>query len=194
MSLYKNDITIGGVTCGMVLRGGGNGSYTAVFEREKASLEEIRGIDWSKPEVTGACLLPVGYGFTVADIRYSYSEDCYKVELRVSEQYLGDVTGYQAQVSDLEGQLEASEAEAVRLTGELEEAAAAKAEAEAQRQALEEELDGLSSQVTAAQEQAAQAEEAAAQAKEESEALRTQAQERESDLMVAYMEGVEQDG
>ena len=63
MSLYGTGLTIGGVTCGMVLRGSANGRYIAVFEREYASLEDIEAIDWSQPEVVGECVLPAGYGF-----------------------------------------------------------------------------------------------------------------------------------
>ena len=49
MSLYGTGLTIGGVTCGMVLRGAANGRYIAVFEREYASLEDIEAIDWNQP-------------------------------------------------------------------------------------------------------------------------------------------------
>ena len=102
MSLYGTGLTIGGVTCGMVLRGSANGRYIAVFEREYASLEDIEAIDWSQPEVVGECVLPAGYGFTVADITYAHSEHSYKVALDVAEQYLGDVTQYQSQISELQ--------------------------------------------------------------------------------------------
>ena len=110
MSLYGNHLTIDGVTCGLVLRGSGNGRYVAIFERELAPLENIKAIHWEQPVITGDCVLPAGYGFTVSDIRYSYGEDCYQVMLQVGAQYLGDVTGYQAQVSELQAQLQASEA------------------------------------------------------------------------------------
>ena len=33
MSLYGETLKIGGVVCGLVLRGGANGQYEAVFER-----------------------------------------------------------------------------------------------------------------------------------------------------------------
>ena len=38
MSLYGNRCSIGGLSCGMVLRGAANGEYRAVFERESACL------------------------------------------------------------------------------------------------------------------------------------------------------------
>lgn len=94
MSLYGNNIQISGVTCGMVMRGISNGKYLAVFEREFASLEDIETIPWDKPDIQGACILPAGYGLTVADIRYSAATRSYTVELQVAQQYLGDVAGY----------------------------------------------------------------------------------------------------
>lgn len=119
MSLYGTGLTIGGVTCGMVLRGSANGRYIAVFEREYASLEDIEAIDWSQPEVVGECVLPAGYGFTVADITYAHSEHSYKVALDVAEQYLGDVTGYTAQVSQLQEQLTEAQAETAAAQGQV---------------------------------------------------------------------------
>lgn len=105
MSLYGNHIQISGVTCGMVMRGSSNGKYLAVFEREFASLEDIEAISWDKPDIQGDCILPAGYGFTVADIQYAAATRSYTVELQVAQQYLGDVAGYEAQVSELEGQV-----------------------------------------------------------------------------------------
>ena len=102
MSLYGNRCSIGGLSCGMVLRGAANGEYRAVFERESASLEEIEGIRWDRPQIQGECILPTGYGFTVRDIQYSAPARSYTVVLQVAEQYLGDVVGYQSQVAELE--------------------------------------------------------------------------------------------
>ena len=100
--LYGNDVKIDGLPCGLVMRGSANGEYLAVFERELCSLEEVEGIDWSAPSIQGSCVLPVGYGFAVKDIRYDHATRSYTVVLQVQEQYLGDVTGYQEQVSQLE--------------------------------------------------------------------------------------------
>ena len=61
MSLYSTNITIGGVSCGIVMRGIENGEYLAVFEREFASLEDIEKINWRQPEIQGECILPIGY-------------------------------------------------------------------------------------------------------------------------------------
>ena len=110
MSLYGTKLQIGGVTCGIVMRGSGNGKYLAVFEREFASLEDIEAIAWDKPEIQGECILPEGYGFEVADIRYSAATRSYTVELQVAQQYLGDVAGYEAQVSELESAVAEKEA------------------------------------------------------------------------------------
>ena len=124
MSLYGEKFKIGGLSCGLVLRGGTNGEYRVVFEREYASLEQIEAIDWSQPEIEGESVLPAGYGFEVTDIRYNASTRSYTVALKVAAQYLGDVTGYQVQVSALEEQVAALEAQgsAAELTGELESA------------------------------------------------------------------------
>ena len=50
MSLYGEKFKIGGLSCGLVLRGGTNGEYRVVFEREYASLEQIEGISW-EPQI-----------------------------------------------------------------------------------------------------------------------------------------------
>ena len=110
MSLYGNRCSIGGFSCGMVLRGAANGEYRAVFERESASLEEIEGIRWDRPQIQGECILPTGYGFTVRDIQYSAPARSYTVVLQVAEQYLGDVAGFQAQLGELEDTLQEKQA------------------------------------------------------------------------------------
>ena len=102
MSLYGTKVKIDGIPCGLVLRGSANGQYQAVFEREFASIEEIEAINWTRPTIEGDCILPAGYGFTATDIQYSSATRSYTVRLQVAVQYLGDVTGYQAQVAALE--------------------------------------------------------------------------------------------
>ena len=106
MSLYGDKFKIGGLSCGLVLRGGTNGEYRVVFEREYASLEQIEALDWDPPTIEGECILPAGYGFTVKDIQYSASTRSYHVVLQVGTQYLGDVAGYQAQVTELQGTIQ----------------------------------------------------------------------------------------
>ena len=102
MSLYGEKFKIGGLSCGLVLRGGTNGEYRVVFEREYASLEQIEGISWEPPVIEGECILPAGYGFQVKDILYSAATRSYTVVLQVTEQYLGDVAGYRSQVEELQ--------------------------------------------------------------------------------------------
>ena len=85
----------------MGMRGPANGYNEAVFERQRASLEEIEAINWAQPIIEWSCLLPVGYGFTAQDISYSSNTRSYTVSLKVAEQFLGDVAGFQAQVDEL---------------------------------------------------------------------------------------------
>lgn len=168
MSLYGNQIQIGGVTCGMVTRGSSNGRYLAVFEREFASLEGIEAIAWDKPEIQGECILPQGYGFTVIGISYSSATRSYTVELQVAQQYLGDVAGYQTQVSELEGQVAQQQADLQAKAQELE-----SKEATIQSQA----------QTLAQQEETIEALEESGTAKQV-----------EDKLEAAYQEGVESNG
>ncbi len=88
-----------------------NGRYTVVFEREFASLEQIEAVNWDKPTVEyigphgSEDGLPEGYGFEVEDIRYRSSTKSFDVILKTASQYLGDVTGYQDQIDQLEAAL-----------------------------------------------------------------------------------------
>ena len=93
------------------MRGSQNGRYLVKFEREFASLEDIEGINWTKPAIEHTnpqCPdefgLPVGYGFTVAGITYDSKPKSYTVELQVADQFLGDVTPYQEQIAQLESE------------------------------------------------------------------------------------------
>lgn len=119
MSLYSTKITIDGVICGIVMRGVKNGEYLAVFEREFASLEDIEKINWSQPEIQGECILPIGYEFEVTDIIYNSALRTYTVQLKVGSQYLGDVTGYVDQVSELKGQMAEKDATIAQQAAEI---------------------------------------------------------------------------
>lgn len=140
MSLYGETWRIDGVSAGMILRGNVNGHYKVVIEREFAELAQIEAIHWEKPTVehlrtdrpaeTG---LPEGYGFQVTDITYDHTARSYTVELQTAEQYLGDVTGYQAQVAQMQSQME-------ELTRQ---AAAAQTQAQQAEQEAQEREDGL---------------------------------------------------
>ena len=168
MSLYGDKFKIGGLSCGLVLRGGANGEYRVVFEREYASLEEIEALNWDPPTIEGECILPAGYGFTVKDIQYSAATRSYHVVLQVGTQYLGDVTGYQAQVAELQGTIQA------------------------QQNTIMEKDSTIAQQEETIQTQTATIDSQAA-AIEELEAAGT-AETVKADLQAAYEEGVESNG
>lgn len=135
MSYYGIGGTVNGLPFGLALRGVTNGQYRVVFEREYAKLEDIEKLDWKNPEIQGECILPKGYGFLVEAITYSSDRRAYTVHLQVDSQYLGDVTGYQEQVTKLKGSLaEANKA--------LDEASSQLAEADEQIMALYEQVAG----------------------------------------------------
>ena len=109
MSFFTKSWKFDGVQAAFVMRGSQNGRYLVKFEREFASLEDIEGINWTKPAIEHTnpqCPdefgLPVGYGFTVAGITYDSKTKSYTVELQVADQYLGDVAGYQSQIDELQ--------------------------------------------------------------------------------------------
>lgn len=113
MSLYGETWRIDGVSAGMILRGSANGHYKVVIEREFAELPQIEAIHWEKPAVEHLRTdrpqeegLPEGYGFQVVDITYDSTSRSYTVEVQTASQYLGDVTGYQAQVAQMQSQME----------------------------------------------------------------------------------------
>ena len=168
MSLYGDKFKIGGLSCGLVLRGGANGEYRVVFEREFASLEQIEALNWDPPAIEGECILPAGYGFTVKDIQYSASTRSYHVVLQVGTQYLGDVTGYQAQVTELQGTIQT------------------------QQNTIAEKDSTIAQQEETIQTQTATIDSQAA-AIEELEAAGT-AETVKADLQAAYEEGVESNG
>ena len=109
MSYYTRSWKFDGVQAAFVMRGAQNGRYLVKFERESASLEDIEGIDWTKPTIEHTnpqCPdefgLPAGYGFTVVGITYDSRTKSYTVELQVADQYLADVAGYQSQIDELQ--------------------------------------------------------------------------------------------
>ena len=135
MSFYGIGGTVNGLPFGLALRGVVNGSYRVVFEREHARLEEIEKIDWSAPDIQGEGVLPRGYGFQVEAITYSSDQRAYTVHLQVDGQYLGDVTGYQAQIDGLNEAVAQKDAAIGALSTQL-------AEADELAAALYEELEG----------------------------------------------------
>lgn len=117
MSLYGAHWKVDGVPAAFITRGGRNGQYRVLFEREFGELADIEGINWAQPTLEHLAEgaeqgLPEGYGFTVEDISYSHANRSYTVTLRTARQYLGDVTGYQEQIQTLQGQAAETRAQA----------------------------------------------------------------------------------
>ena len=102
MSLYSKTAQIDGLTFGLVMRGAANGCYIIVFERDAATLEQIEAVNWASPTITGDTILPKEYGYELTGITYSSSDHSYRVTVRVARQYLGDVTAYQEQITELQ--------------------------------------------------------------------------------------------
>lgn len=102
MSMYGVNCTVDGVPVGLVMRESYNGAYIIVIERERATLEQVEAINWEQPNIVVTpgeeCILPTGYGFTLRDINYSRNDQAWKVIVAVGQQYLGDVTGYMAEI------------------------------------------------------------------------------------------------
>ena len=116
MSLYGAHWSFDGVQAAYVVRGARNGRYRVVFERACAELPQIEAIRWECPEIqhlseSEELGLPEGYGFQVERITYDHTSRSYTVEVSVADQYLGDVTGYQAQAEELRAQLTAAQTE-----------------------------------------------------------------------------------
>lgn len=124
MGLYGVCARIDGVPCGLIMRDpAANGKYRVVFERERTSIEQIEAINWAAPSIEAkegkVCLLPEGYGFEMVRITYDSNVRSYTVELKTAQQYLGDVTGYQAQVEELTAGLAAKQREADGLSNTI---------------------------------------------------------------------------
>jgi len=173
---YGKHWKIDGVIAGPIHRNNHNGQYSVTFERENAKLEEIESINWARPEIVrlgareGAWELPVGYGFEVIGIDYEHSTKIYRVNLQVAEQYLGDVTGYQSQIAELE----------TTVTEQAATIQSQQTDIESKEAAIEAQTATISQQECTIQEQAAAIEEL----KESSSAA------LEADLDAAYEEGV----
>lgn len=109
---------IDSIPAAFVTRSAVNGHYCITFERENASLEQIEQIPWSSPTLRRLTEreeepgLPEGYGFELTDIRYQHSGRYFVAEVRTARQYLGDVTGYQAEIAELNKKLAEQQAAA----------------------------------------------------------------------------------
>ena len=111
---YSNKTSIDGVRCTVSPEGGlGSGKFRALFERELASLEQIEAIHWDMPQIAGdSAGLPAGCGYQVDDIAYDHATRTYHVAFHLADQHLGDVSGYQTRVAQLETDLAAAQDEA----------------------------------------------------------------------------------
>ena len=152
---YSNKTTIDGVRCTVSPVGGlGSGKFRALFERELASLEQIEAIHWDMPQIAGdSAGLPEGCGYQVDDITYSHGTRTYQVNFHVLTQYLGDVSGYQAQVAQLETDLETAHEDKAAAEQEAQQAQEAAQAAQKQVTALESSLETAQANAAQAQEQ-----------------------------------------
>ncbi|MCI5844041.1 MAG: hypothetical protein MR004_10455 [Clostridiales bacterium] len=87
-----------------------DGSYVVRFPHD-AVLSQLESINWDKPTIvlneprdTNKTYLPTGCGFVLDHLTYSSHPMEWKAEIKVGKQYLGDVTGYQAQIDKLTAQ------------------------------------------------------------------------------------------
>lgn len=151
---YSNKTTIDGVRCTVSPVGGlGSGKFRALFERELASLEQIEAIHWDMPQIAGdSAGLSEGCGYQVDDITYANSTHTYQVTFHLLAQYLGDVSGYQTRVSELETTL----TETSNHVDQLEESLAG---AQQEAQAAQAEVTELGGRLEADQADVAQAQE-----------------------------------
>ena len=130
MSTYGKHWKIDGLIAGPVARDPfQNGRYTILFAREHgAALEKIEAIHWANPEIKklpgnrGLPGLPDGYGFELMDIKYHHNTQVFEATVRTAKQYLGDVTGYQAQIDALSAENAAKQTAITELEAQLAEA------------------------------------------------------------------------
>jgi hypothetical protein len=150
LSNFSETWRIDGVTAAYITRGPANGQYRVLFERSQAELADIEAINWASPavellraDITGILGLPEGCGFTVADITYDHGSRSYTVTVQVASQYLGDVSGYQAQVAELEEQVAGAQAQAAELEEQVADAQAQAAEKDETIAAQAREIEAL---------------------------------------------------
>lgn len=158
---YSNKTIIDGVRCTVSPVGSlGSGKFWALFERELASLEQIEAIHWDMPQITGdRAGLPEGCGYQVDYVTYAHGTRTYQVSFHVLTQYLGDVSGYQAQVAQLETDLETAHENTAAAQQEAQQAREAAETAQQEAQAAQEQVTALEGSLEAAQADAAQAQE-----------------------------------
>lgn len=98
-----------------------NGEYKLTFGHD-TTLAQLEAIDWAQPEIeivgqkkAGKQYLPEGYGFELQEISYSSRPKQWEVRIKTAVQYYGDVTGYQAQIAELQEDSAAKDAQIAQL-------------------------------------------------------------------------------
>ena len=124
----SNKPTVDGIPCNPQ-RTNQNGIYHVYFDRKDATLDQIERIDWAHPTLVGTGdKLPGNYGYQIDDIAYLHPYRRFAVRLKVLQQYLGDVTGYQAEIQELETSLATAQEEKAAAQEQAQTAAAEAAE------------------------------------------------------------------
>lgn len=124
----SNKPTVDGIPCNPQ-RTNRNGIYHVYFDRKDATLDQIERIDWAHPTLVGTGdSLPGNYGYQIDDIAYLHPYRRFAVRLKVLQQYLGDVTGYQAEIQELESSLATAQEEKAAAQEQAQTAAAEAAE------------------------------------------------------------------
>ena len=124
----SNKPTVDGIPCNPQ-RTPQNGIYHVYFDRKDATLDQIERIDWAHPTLVGTGdNLPGNYGYQIDDIAYLHPYRRFAVRLKVLQQYLGDVTGYQAEIQELETSLATAQEEKAAAQEQAQTAAAEAAE------------------------------------------------------------------
>ena len=100
---------IDGVAIQSVLRGGRmDGTYYVKFGHD-ATLAQLEAINWEKPTIVlnepkdaKKTYLPEGCGFSLLELSYSSYPREWTAEIRMGQQYYGDLSAMQEQVGALE--------------------------------------------------------------------------------------------
>lgn len=138
----NNKPTVNGIPCNPGRVVGDNGHYIVRFDKADATLEQVEAIDWEHPKLENAGdNLPSAYGYEVENVSYLYRDHKFVVLLKVKEQYLGDVSGYQAEISELEASLEVVQAEKTAAQEQAQQAESVAAAAQEQVTVLESSLE-----------------------------------------------------
>lgn len=179
MSLYGIRWEIDGVKAASISRGESNGQYRILFEREFAELSQIEAINWDRPIIkhlidTEEFGLPEGYGFNVEKITYDSNTRSYDVFVSTATQYLGDVTGYQDQIRQMNTEIAEKD---TKINTQAQEISEQKATIDAQAQEISEQKATIDAQAQEISEQKSQIENQAQTISMQETRINTQAQE-----------------